>query len=483
MKKLLLPFLMAGMTVPAACWAAPSDDSDVHNSQPQVSYSSVAVGTGTPGPAKVRALMPAMTRWFTSILNGDQAAAFSPDVKLKEGQLTGARQTVWQAWARANESFDEERLPELRPLSNEDSAQWHIPANLEPDAAMSFFYGTKGISSEPRPLYVYTHGSGPREREWATGFRICKEFADSPSVYFIPRIPREGEYYRWWQRGKQFAWERLLRQSLLNGAIDPERIYMFGISEGGYGSQRLASFYADYLAAAGPMAGGEPLVNAPAENCRNIAFSLRTGDRDFGFYRDRLTRTTAAAFDSLQRLSPDDYIHWIDIIPGRGHSIDYRPTTPWLSNFTRRSNPLAVTWENFEMDGIKRTGFYNLAVSEPDSLTCRTRYDMEITGNDIILTVNRVHYTTTETDPHWGIALKSARSYEPATSGTVTVYLGPQLVDLSKKVTLTVNGRKVYDARPALTLDNLMASCAEYFDPLRLYPAAITVDLATMQAK
>ena len=145
--------------------------------------------------------------------------------------------------------------------------------------------------------------------EWSTGLNICRNFDDAPSVYFIPQIPNEGEYYRWWQKAKQFAWEKLLRQSLLLGKIDPNRVYVFGISEGGYGSQRLASFYADYWAAAGPMAGGEPLKNAPAENCSNIAFSLRTGDKDTGFYRNTLTGYVLEAFDSLAHQHPGYFTH------------------------------------------------------------------------------------------------------------------------------------------------------------------------------
>ena len=125
---------------------------------------------------------------------------------------------------------------------------------------------------------------------------------------------------------KQFAWESLFRGALLRDDIDPARLYLFGISEGGYGSQRLASFYADYLAAAGPMAGGEPLKNAPAENLSNIGFSLRTGANDKGFYRDYLTRLTAEALDSLEELYPAGYRHNVQLIEGRGHHIDYSPT-------------------------------------------------------------------------------------------------------------------------------------------------------------
>ena len=139
-------------------------------------------------------------------------------------------------------------LPALAPLDSAAAFSWSIPSDLEPDATMDFVFGTKGEKPEVGyPLFIYLHGSGPRDREWDTGRRLAAHWEDAPSAYFIPRIPREGEYYRWWQKGKQWVWNRLLRRVLTMPDIDPDRIYVVGISEGGYGSQRLASFLADYL--------------------------------------------------------------------------------------------------------------------------------------------------------------------------------------------------------------------------------------------
>lgn len=353
---------------------------------------------------------------------------------------------------------------------------------------MNFYWGWKktaeSTSTEQRlPLFLYLHGSGPKAQEWATGLKICSRFDDAPSIYFIPQIPNEGAYYRWYQRAKQYAWEKLLRQALLSEKINPDRIYVFGISEGGYGSQRLASFYADYWSAAGPMAGGEPLKNAPAENLSNTAFSLRTGAEDKGFYRDRLTRYTAEALDSLQRLYPDRYKHWIELIPGRGHHIDYSPTTPWLKQHVRNPYPKHFCWENFEMDGRYRQGFYNLRVeqrSNADSNT-RTRYTLDIESNQISLAIDEVTYRTTEIDPQWGIELKFTKTYQPAQRGKVTIYLCSELVDLDKPVTLTVNGRTAFKGRVKPDVKHLVNSCATFFDPQRLYPAAIEVDLETLE--
>lgn len=413
--------------------------------------------------------------WFGASLAGKAPGTFVPDIKFKPSQTAEMTRMVWDAWCEANNRFDEEKLPALTPLS-EDSASWTLPSTLEPNAVMTFRYGSKGARpGVGYPLFLYIHGSGAPSREWANGLRFGEIFEDSPSAYFIPRIPNTGEWYRWYQKSKQFAWERLLRQGFVSGQIDPNKVYFFGISEGGYGSQRLASFYADYLAGAGPMAGGEPLRNAPVENCRNIAFSLRTGDQDFGFYRDRFTRATRAAFDSLQAANPEDFKHWIELIPEKGHAIDYTPTTPWLRKSTRNPWPKKVSWENFEMDGRKRNAFYNLAVSEPDTLNCRTRYEMSIERNTVTLTVDRVEYVTTERDPRWGIEMAFYRNYTPATDGMVTIYLNSHLVDLNKPVTVIINGVKAFKGKLPLTLDNLVESCALFYDPKRLFPASITL--------
>lgn len=425
-----------------------------------------------------------ITAYFSDYLSG-KANRYQAHQPIKLSDIGKQQTQVWEAWKEANAHFAEEKLIALSPLDQRHSGQWGLPAELEPNAVMPYYWGSKGTIQPENgyPLYLYIHGSGDKQSEWQTGIEICQLFEDAPSVYFIPQIPNMGNYYRWWQKSKQFAWEKLLRLAFVSGQINPNQVYIFGISEGGYGSQRLASFYADYLAAAGPMAGGEPLKNAPVENCRNIAFSLRTGARDVGFYRNKLTQYTKDEFERLQNLHPGHYIHHIELIPGMGHGIDYRPTTPWLKQYVRNPYPKSISWENFEMDGLYRKGFYNLLVLERsnDDEKSRSYYEMDIDNNKISLKVELVTYEATETDPHWGIELKSKKHYRPATKGKVIVYLNEKLVDLNKKITLTVNGKKAFQGMIKPELKHLVNSCAAFFDPERLYPAAIEVDIADLQ--
>lgn len=450
-------------------------------------------------------------------------AAFSQKKALKWKEAQKYQTLVWKAWQEANAQLDEEKLIPLRSLCPKNKGMWHLPASLEPSSVMPYYWGIKWkpltiaeiqqnyrngfqgndaessderiAAAQPFPMYLYLHGSGPKEDEWKYGLMWAQYFNDAPSVYFIPQIPNEGEYYRWWQKAKLYAWEKLLRQSLASGHVDANRLYVFGISEGGYGSQRLASYYADYWAGVGPMAGGEPLKNAPVENCANLAFSFLTGAMDEGFYRNKLTGYTKTAFDSLQAKyagklmnhSADSlFRHRIELIPNCGHSIDYSLTTPWLKTYKRNPYPHTFMWEDYPMDGQRRQGFYNLYVMKrpkaADGLKDasgedRDYYEMNIQDNVIRLSVKKVTYQTLERDPVYGIDLKFTKSYHPVIGGKWKIYLNDQLVDMNRPVTVFINDRKVFEGKLVPRMEDMITSCMEYFDPCRVFPASVDVAL------
>lgn len=385
---------------------------------------------------------------------------------------------AYAAKREKGETKEEKSFRELLTdsLSKGNVVTWTLPDSLEPNARMNFYLGVKG--EKPKngyPVFLYLHGSGPRDGEWATGLRLARTFDDGPSMYIVPQIPQEGEWYRWWQRSKQWTWEKILRIILSMPEVDKSRVYVFGISEGGYGSQRLASFYADYWAAAGPMAGGEPLKNAPVENLGNVAFSFLTGDHDLTFYRAQLTYTTGQKLDSMQRIFPDEYKHRVELIRGRGHSIDYSPTTPWLAQHKRNAQPSHFIWENFEMDGLKRNAFYNLEVLK-ETEAFRTQYEFTANeDNSIDIKVDAIEYSTTWKDPHWGIDMLFSKKLTPAAHGHIRVYLSDKLVNLSKKVKIRINGKEVFNGKVKGSKKTLKQSHELWGDPMRNFKHAVDI--------
>ncbi len=383
-----------------------------------------------------------------------------------------ATRQAWQAWQQANADV----LPLVEaPLAEARVMKYEIPEALEPNATMPFYYGTKGDRPEAGyPLFLYLHGSGHKDSEWATGFKLANHWADAPSFYLVPQIPNMREYYRWWQKSKQWVWKLILRRAMLDENINHNRIYFFGISEGGYGSQRLGSFYADYLAGVGPMAGGEPLRNAPCENLMNTPFSLLTGEYDRMFSRDILTRRALAALDSLEKAHPGYFKHRIALPEGRGHSIDYSPTTPWLAQFQRNATPKQFAWENFEMDGLKRNAFYNLkVVKECAPQDGRIYYTYETRKNEIHITANHVTYNTTVREPQMGIEISFYKTYAPAETGELVVFLNDQLFNPKKKVRIFVNGKECFYGKLQPSYVSLAESIATFEDAKRVFPYSV----------
>jgi hypothetical protein len=77
-------------------------------------------------------------------------------------------------------------------LSRANITTWALPDSLEPNARMNFYLGAKGEKpKDGYPVFIYLHGSGPRENEWATGLRLARMFQDGPSMYIVPQIPQE----------------------------------------------------------------------------------------------------------------------------------------------------------------------------------------------------------------------------------------------------------------------------------------------------
>ena len=100
------------------------------------------------------------------------------------------QQMVWKAWQDANKELKEEKLIHLEDLQKGANSRWTLPNTLEPNATMPYYYGRKdGNAPKKFPLFLYLHGSGPKQQEWETGLKLAHLFKDAPSAYFIPQIP------------------------------------------------------------------------------------------------------------------------------------------------------------------------------------------------------------------------------------------------------------------------------------------------------
>lgn len=117
-------------------------------------------------------------------------------------------------------------------------------------------YSPKSYSPQDEgvPLIVFLHGSGERgsdlEKVKAWGPpAIAEKNPDFPFMVLSPQLP-EGE---WWHA---LTLKGMLDEVLARYNVDKRRVYLTGLSMGGYGAWDFASRYPDYFAALAPVCGG-----------------------------------------------------------------------------------------------------------------------------------------------------------------------------------------------------------------------------------
>ncbi|MBO5807439.1 MAG: hypothetical protein J6Q98_04520, partial [Bacteroidaceae bacterium] len=101
--------------------------------------------------------------------------------------------------------------------------------------------------------------------------------------------------------------------------------------------------------------------------------------------------------------------------------------------------------------------------------------EVNIKDNTIEMTVKNATYTTTQ--EIYNIPMFFERDYKVATKGNVTLFLNEELFDLTKPVKVIVNGKEAFNGKVQPTIEAMVESCAEYFDPERVFPAKIDVEI------
>lgn len=119
--------------------------------------------------------------------------------------------------------------------------------------------GEYGKDSEKRwPLILFLHGMGERgddlEKVKIHGIpKVADKDLDFPFVTVSPQCPLDSVW-----TSQLPALEALLDSVLARYAVDPARVYLTGLSMGGYGSWTLGSRSPERFAAVVPICGGGP---------------------------------------------------------------------------------------------------------------------------------------------------------------------------------------------------------------------------------
>ncbi len=418
-----------------------------------------ALDTWFATPPAERREIPA--EWSALPLDTKEAAVLAVD-RVWQSYREGARKLGWDA-----------QLAPFPPTLEEIVA---LPADQRPklspsklEAAgktMPYVLLAKGKKPEKGwPLVIALHGGGGtgeklahphawpvNTREWQAQMALFERVYPGDALYFIPRMADDNDG-RWYFDYCQEIYDQVIRRAILFRGVDPDRIYITGISEGGYTAFRLPGNQPGRFAAAAAMAAAEPMENAPPENFRNTPLRCDIGENDTMFDRIGLARRMFEKLGSLRESDPQGYLHHLEVQKGRGHGIDYAGGPAWMVQQVRNPRPKKLAWTVQALHHTVNLRNAWLSLDEapaalPVSITA------EIDGNAVAL---------------------NARDKEgkPASGLKLRVFLDDRLLDLDRPVTVTLNGRRVHDGKIPRTWAALARSTAASGDPGGVFSAEL----------
>jgi predicted peptidase len=145
--------------------------------------------------------------------------------------------------------------------SSQTSQRLDTTVKVEMDYLLSL---PKGYDKQDSwPLVLFLHGAGERGDDLELVKKhgppkLIGEGKDFPFIVVSPQCPKDV----WWEPIELSA---LLDQVIKTHKVDQDRIYVTGLSMGGFGTWRLAAFTPDRFAAIAPICGG-------GENTGHVAF-------------------------------------------------------------------------------------------------------------------------------------------------------------------------------------------------------------------
>ena len=131
---------------------------------------------------------------------------------------------------------------------------------------------------EKLPLVMFLHGAGERGDDLDLvkihGIpKLIEAGQEFPFIVVSPQCPKDS----WWTRELEPL--KLLLDTLLETyKVDKKRVYLTGLSMGGFGTFHLAGLYPKYFAAMAPICGGGH--GSFADNLKNIPAWVFHGDAD-----------------------------------------------------------------------------------------------------------------------------------------------------------------------------------------------------------
>jgi predicted esterase len=428
-------------------------------------------------------LMDDTSQWMESAMVGRPEKIPTENDLLTKDQIKPIQNSLWQTYKKMaiRLGWNKDLLPVPPPIdpkqTNEQKVKIKVGILSADNMNMPYVLMAKGEKpADGWPMFISLHGGGQytgkdltsphgwavNNREWQAQMKLTTKVYQPAGIYFIPRMAHD-RWGRWWFKHNIHIFTRVIQRAILFDDVDPNRIYIMGISQGGYGTCHLAPLLADQLAGAGSMAGGMMTV---AENLRNLPFRSDIGENDTMYNRINLAKKLHAKLDTLKAKDPEGYENVLAIQQGRGHGIDYSQSPTWMAKHTRTPYPEKIVWRCFYKDGIYRKHFYWISLTEtPKQGEFLITATLDKQNNRVILTAKKTKDDLNNE--------KITPTFQPLEADKIIVHLNDQMLDLDKEVSIQLNGKNVFKGKVQRSRAAMMKNMVERGDGTYAFPVDI----------
>jgi hypothetical protein len=312
-------------------------------------------------------------------------------------------------------------------------------------------YTVKKVGKRPEkgwPLFITMHGGGgvPKavnDSQWKH-MQIYYKDQDSVSgyLYLALRAPND-TWNGFYDNYMPPLVSNLIRQFLLFGDVNPNKVFLMGYSHGGYGAFFIGPKIPDRFAAIHASAAAPTDGTISAKCLRNTRFTFMIGENDNAYGRRKRCEAFNSEIDKLKEANKGDYPVVMEFKKGHQHvGLPDRDKIKDLAPFTRNAVPRHLTWDL--TDGVIKDFFW-LSVPNPG-----TGQSLDARIND-----NNIH-----------IERRNVKQFD--------VLLDSRLIGFSGPAKITVDGKtRDVEVRPSML--TLCQTMLERGDPALAFSCRIKV--------
>jgi predicted esterase len=254
-------------------------------------------------------------------------------------------------------------------------------------------YKVREVGKRPEkgwPLFIALHGGGNvptkvNDDQWK---KMQSYYRDQPSVggyqYLALRAPND-TWNGFYDEYVPPLVINLIRQFLLFGDVDPDKVFLMGYSHGGYGAFYIGPKIPDRFAAIHASAAAPTDGTISPFSLRNTRFTFMVGEKDSAYGRRERCEKFNQEIQSLREKEGGGYPVDFELKQGYGHTgLPDRDKIKEMYGFTRNVIPRHVTWEPTDNT---LTNYFWLAVAHPER---GQRIDATFQGDELLITTRNV---------------------------------------------------------------------------------------------